>query len=168
MLNCLTHLLLIVQPYDFALYKAKQLKENMDERAESLATEHYSNILKESALDGCVSICENNPTNEPISRVGDMQPEPLQSALRAFASWLSGSEVDHSPRLAALLDQRVAERVHRAALIRLVKAYALVCSEVRKPENRYEAANTLLGAQRPFGQLPALRAIFGLSESDVE
>ena len=96
-----------------------------------------------------------------------MQPSVLQSSLRSFAVWLSGADVVHPPRLAALLDQRIADQVHRAALLRLVQAYATICAEVRKPENRYEAANTLLGAQRPFGQLAALRAILGLSGEET-
>jgi hypothetical protein len=46
----------------------------------------------------------------------------------------------------------------------VAKAYAKVCEEVRKPGNRYEAASTLLGMERPFGQVGVLWAIFGLEE----
>jgi hypothetical protein len=44
------------------------------------------------------------------------------------------------------------------------RAYQLVCEEVKKPENRYEAASTLLGSERPFGQVHLLWQIFGLEE----
>lgn len=54
------------------------------------------------------------------------------------------------------------------SLARVTKAYAQLCEEVRKPENRYEAASTLLGMERPFGQAGVLWAIFGLEEESEE
>jgi len=46
----------------------------------------------------------------------------------------------------------------------VAKAYAKLCEEVKKVGNRYEAASTLLGMERPFGQVGVLWAIFGLEE----
>ena len=43
----------------------------------------------------------------------------------------------------------------------------MVCEEVKKPENKYEAASTLLGSERPFGQVHLLWQIFGLEEEEV-
>jgi hypothetical protein len=40
----------------------------------------------------------------------------------------------------------------------------MICEEVKKPENKYEAASTLLGSERPFGQVHLLWQIFGLEE----
>jgi hypothetical protein len=48
------------------------------------------------------------------------------------------------------------------------RAYQLICEEVRKPENRYEAASTLLGSERPFGQVHLLWQIFGLEDDEPE
>ena len=104
---------------------------------------------------------------EPISRIGAMQPAPLETALRSFAAWLSNSDVVHPTRLLHLLDQRLGSKVHHAALRKLAQSYARICEEVRKPENRYEAANTVLGSQRPFGQISVLRQILGLVENEV-
>ena len=44
----------------------------------------------------------------------------------------------------------------------------MVCEEVKKPENKYEAASTLLGSERPFGQVHLLWQIFGLEEEGIE
>ena len=44
----------------------------------------------------------------------------------------------------------------------------MICEEVKKPENKYEAASTLLGSERPFGQVHLLWQIFGLEEEEVE
>lgn len=60
--------------------------------------------------------------------------------------------------------QSLAGRVHRAGLARLVKTYRWLCEEVRKPENKYEAAATTLGSERPFGQVHLLWQIFGIEE----
>lgn len=95
-----------------------------------------------------------------------MQPQPLGEALRAFAAWLSTPDVVQPARFSPLLDRRLAEHVHRAALRTLVASYERICTEVRKPENKYEAANTILGAQRPFGSLQALRQILGVDEAE--
>ena len=46
----------------------------------------------------------------------------------------------------------------------MVRAYELICEAVKKPENRYEAASTLLGSERPFGQVNLLWQIFGLEK----
>ena len=42
----------------------------------------------------------------------------------------------------------------------------MICEEVKKPENKYEAASTLLGSERPFGQVHLLWQIFGLEEEE--
>lgn len=44
----------------------------------------------------------------------------------------------------------------------------MICEEVKKPGNKYEAASTLLGSERPFGQVHLLWQIFGLEEEGVE
>ena len=91
----------------------------------------------------------------------------LQAALHRFSSWLTSNTVDHPPRLAQLSVQSLASRVHRAALARLVKTYRYLCEEVRRPENKYEAAATVLGSERPFGQVHLLWQIFGIEEEEV-
>lgn len=105
---------------------------------------------------------------EPLSRLPTTQSSSLQAALRTFAQWLQSIEVVHSPRLALLSAQGLHSRVHRAALARLARVYCTLCTAVRAPENRYEAAATLLGQERPFGQIGMLCQIFGLSDADLE
>jgi len=57
-------------------------------------------------------------------------------------------------------------QIHRDALARLAKTYGMICEEVKRPENRYEAAATLLGSERPFGQVHLVWQIFGLEEEE--
>ena len=57
-------------------------------------------------------------------------------------------------------------RVHRAAQRRLGNGYAALCARVRDPRSRYEAAATLLGAERPFGSIEVLWQIFGIDDSE--
>ena len=63
--------------------------------------------------------------------------------------------------------QSLASRVQRSALARLVQTYRWLCEEVRRPENKYEAAATILGSERPFGQVHLLWQIFGIEEEEV-
>ena len=44
----------------------------------------------------------------------------------------------------------------------------MICEELKKPGNKYEAASTLLGSERPFGQVHLLWPIFGLEEINEE
>ena len=48
----------------------------------------------------------------------------------------------------------------------MANTYQMICEEVKKPENKYEAASTLLGSERPFGQVHLLWQIFGLEEEE--
>ncbi|PFH46076.1 hypothetical protein AMATHDRAFT_8263 [Amanita thiersii Skay4041] len=58
--------------------------------------------------------------------------------------------------------------IHHAALERMARSYGRICDAVRRGENRYEAASTVLGSQRPFGQVRLLWQIFGLEEEEEE
>ena len=41
-------------------------------------------------------------------------------------------------------------------------AYGKVCDAVRKSQNRYEFAGTLLGSRRPFGEMRVLWQVLGI------
>ena len=45
----------------------------------------------------------------------------------------------------------------------------MMCEKVKKLENKHEAASTLLGSERPFGQVHLLwQILFDLDEEEVE
>ena len=94
-----------------------------------------------------------------------MRPGPLEKSLQGFSDWLSSPDVVQP--LSLLSEQRLNSKVHRAALRRVATTYEKICAEVRKPSNKYEAANTLIGSQRPFGQMSTLWHILGLEENAV-
>lgn len=93
-----------------------------------------------------------------------MRPAELQGTLRNFSLWLSSPDVVQTPRLSQLTVQSLHIKIHQTALERLARAYSLICEEVKRPENKYEAASTLLGSERPFGQIHLLRQILGIDE----
>lgn len=101
-----------------------------------------------------------------MSRIPATEPEALQVALHKFSIWLSDVGVVHSPRLARLTVQFFGTRIHHAALERLANSYQGLCEEVKKASNRYEAGATLLGSERPFGQVRLLWQIFGLHDQE--
>lgn len=105
---------------------------------------------------------------EPLSRMEATQPPQLLSALHTFSLWLSGLEVVQSPRLVRLTHPRLHSQIHHVALTRLAKMYERLCDEVKKPENKYEAASTLLGSERPFGQIHLLWQIFGMQDEEED
>ncbi len=106
------------------------------------------------------------PAQEPLAHVPACAPPTLRNALISFAHWLASLDAVHASRLAALTAPALHARVHRAAQRRLGNAYAALCARVREPRSRYEAAATLLGAERPFGSVEALWQIFGIDDSE--
>ena len=96
-----------------------------------------------------------------------MQPSHLSTSLEHFSTYLSNPDlilILQSTRLSHLTDPSISHLVHKNAIKRLAKTYERICEEVRDVRNKYEAGNTLLGRQRPFGNMSALRQILGLEE----
>ncbi|GLB45160.1 putative conserved oligomeric complex COG6 [Lyophyllum shimeji] len=168
-LNCLSHIEGVLEPFSFTHEKRKAVREVIEQQVSMLIEDHYANIMVDAGIHQVVETCTNRQTNEPLSRVPSMEPAELQVALRNFSLWLSSADVVQSPRLSHLTVQRLHTQIHQAALERMAHAYRMICEEVKKPENKYEAAATLLGSERPFGQIHLLRQILGLEEdSDMK
>ncbi|KAH9843151.1 oligomeric complex COG6 [Rhodofomes roseus] len=163
-LNTLAYLQGVIEPFRFTAEKQGVIQGLIETKVLQLTEEHYRNLLKEAGLHDVVAAIEGRQPSEPLSRIPAAQTSRLQTALREFSRWLSGPGVVESPRLSQLTLQTLASRVHQAALQRLAEAYQHICEEVRRPENRYEAAATLLGSERPFGQVHLLWQIFGLQD----
>jgi hypothetical protein len=146
----------------------------------------YANILFDAGIHDVTVACESHQSavrstlsypppasqflveQEPLSYLPATSAIRLQSALHKFSNWLSGVDVVQSPRLVRLTVQRLHMQIHHSALERVAQAYQLICEKVRRPENKYEAASTLLGSERPFGQIHLLWQIFGLQDGTAE
>ncbi|KAG1863597.1 oligomeric complex COG6 [Suillus subalutaceus] len=165
-LNCWCYLQNVLEAFEFTSEKRRTIQEKIDGRVKSLEDEHYENILRDASLYDTVAIIKSKSPSDRLSHV--LPAQQLQPTLARFSLWLSSPEVVHSPRLSALTSPSLHSTIHRVSLARVTKAYAQLCEEVRKPENRYEAASTLLGMERPFGQAGVLWAIFGLEEESEE
>lgn len=100
-----------------------------------------------------------------MSRLPEATPPEITVALRAFDTFLSELDVVSSPRLVLLTVPRLAALVHRSALEKLGNYYAKLCETIKDPRNKYEFASTLLGSQRPFGQMGVLWQVMGVEGS---
>ncbi|KAJ7462784.1 oligomeric complex COG6 [Mycena galericulata] len=161
-LNCLSYLQSVLEPFPFTSQKRQTLQNVVDENVVRLTDEHYQHIMVDAGIDKVAETCLNHDESEPLSRIPATLPALLQTALHNFSLWLSGLEVVQSPRLSQLTAQRLHITIHQAALERMARSYKLICEQVKKPENKYEAASTLLGSERPFGQVNLLWQILGL------
>lgn len=101
----------------------------------------------------------------PLSHLPAATSQETSSALRKFDSFLSSLDVLSSPRLALLTVPRLATFIHRSALKKIGETYSHICNEVRNPGNKYEFATTLLGSQRPFGQMNVLWQVLGVQDN---
>ena len=63
--------------------------------------------------------------------------------------------------------QGLATWIRHLALEPLLHTYRWFCDQVKRPENKYEAASTILGSERPFGQTQLLWQIFGIEEKEA-
>ncbi|CAL1705507.1 unnamed protein product [Somion occarium] len=166
-LNTLTYLQSALEPFAFTTEKQGVLQGLIETRVLQLTEEHYASILIDTGLGEIIEASKSRKDNEPLSRLPEASPAKLQAALHQFSEWLTSHTVDQSPRLAELTVQSLAARIHQAALERLVHTYRWLCDEVKKPENKYEAASTILGSSRPFGQTHLLWQIFGVEEKET-
>ncbi|KAG5338040.1 hypothetical protein C0989_008344 [Termitomyces sp. Mn162] len=155
-LNCLCYIKTALESFSFTREKEASINALIDERVSSLIEEHVRVPL--------CSTFKPHIQSEPLSRIPLMQPSELQVTLRNFSLWLSSPDVVQSPRLSQLTVQHLHAKIHQTALERMVRAYGLICEEVKRPENKYEAASTLLGSERPFGQIHLLRQILGITD----
>ncbi|KAF9267497.1 oligomeric complex COG6 [Marasmius fiardii PR-910] len=167
-LNCLSYLLGVIEPFEFTKDKQVVVQEAIDSRVAVLIEEHYHEIMIDAGLEEIALACEKHDDSEPLSRALATQPQQLQAGLQSFSRWLSTSDVVQSPRLSYLTVQRLHTKIHHAALAKMAKSYEKICEQVRRKENRYEAASTLLGSERPFGQVGLVWQIFGLHEEGDE
>lgn len=62
---------------------------------------------------------------------------------------------------------RLASSIHSDAVQKIGLAYGRVCDAVRKPDNKYEFAGTLLGSRRPFGDMRVLWQVLGVDEGEM-
>ncbi|KAF9242033.1 oligomeric complex COG6-domain-containing protein [Melanogaster broomeanus] len=167
-LNCLCYLESVLEPFSFTEDKRAEIRDHVEERVRLLEDDHYESVLKDASLFDVIRAFENKEPATPLSRLPATEPTALINALAKFSRWLSTPDVISPPRLFPLSSSRLAERVHRGALERLVGAYGRLCEEVRSERGRYEAGSVLLGRERPFGQVGLLRQIFGLEEDEQD
>ncbi|KAI8989800.1 oligomeric complex COG6 [Trametes punicea] len=161
-LNTLAYVQGVLEPFAFTTEKRGVVQGLVDAKVLQLIEEHYQDLLRDAGLAEVAAACETRSEQGPLSHVPAAEPASLQRALGRFSEWLSGAEVVQSRRLGRLAVQSVAGRVQQAALERVAATYERICEEVRRPENKYEAGATLLGSERPFGQVRLLWQIFGL------
>ncbi|VDB94980.1 unnamed protein product [Peniophora sp. CBMAI 1063] len=168
--NGLTYIMSVLEPYAFAKQKATIVEGLIEERVAELIEEHYENLLQDTGLAPAIHTLDTKQPTDILSRLPATTPASLSTSLHAFSSWLSdpSQETLHSHRLSHLTAPSLHNRIHRAALLRLGRAYERLCVEVRREGNRYEAANTVLGSERPFGSVGALWQIFGIEEGEEE
>jgi hypothetical protein len=62
--------------------------------------------------------------------------------------------------------ESLAHYIHKKGLGKLTRAYEVICANVRKAGSGYEAGETLVGSERPFGRGDLVRAVFGIREED--
>ncbi|KAG6818892.1 hypothetical protein H0H93_000542 [Arthromyces matolae] len=163
-LNSLSYIETALEPFSFTRAKGASIKTLIEGQVSSLIEEHYENIMVDAHLHQVAEVCSNHKGDEPLSRIPTMQPAELQVVLRKFSIWLSSPDVVEPPRLSQLTVQQLRTKIHQTALERVAHAYGTICEEVKKPQNKYEAASTLLGGERPFGQIHLLRQIFGIDD----
>ncbi|KZT59179.1 oligomeric complex COG6 [Calocera cornea HHB12733] len=159
--NCIVYMQSVLAPFECAQAQVMDLQVKVAKAVEDLVEEHYTKTLKDSGLAPILQAVETNDATTPLSHLPPASPAALSTALTAFSQFLA------SPLLSpALLPAQISLIIHQRTLERVELGYARICEEVRKPENRYEAAETVLGGRRPWGDRRVLRQIFGLAAAE--
>ncbi|KAH7102798.1 oligomeric complex COG6 [Auriculariales sp. MPI-PUGE-AT-0066] len=159
LVNCYVYLQVMLDPYEFTHDRVGALEQIIEGHVASLKDDHYLRLLKDSGLAPVTNALTNSKPDEPLAHNVAASPQNLTTALRAFDRFLGTLDVASSPLLALL---SVGHVVHRGALAHVAQAYERLCEAVRDTNNRYEFASTLLGGQRPFGQMGVLWQVLGI------
>ncbi|KAG8913144.1 Golgi transport complex subunit 6 [Tulasnella sp. 417] len=166
LVNCTTYMQNMLQAYSFTSSHVALLQKEVDRNIRTLVTEHSAFFLKESGLEPIVQAMDSKPADTPLSRLPSASSQALTAALTQFDSFLSTLDPSSSPRLSLLSVPRLASSIHTDALHQIGRVYGRICDEVKKPENKYEFAGTLLGSRRPFGDMRVLWQILGVDVED--
>ncbi|EJU04626.1 oligomeric complex COG6 [Dacryopinax primogenitus] len=159
--NCVVYMQGILAPFESAQAQVMDLQQKIEKSVEELVEEYYTKTLKDSGLAPILQAIETVDATTPLSHLPASSPAALSTALTAFSQFLA------SPLLSPpLLPAQISLIIHQRTLERVEQGYARICDQVRKPENRYEAAETVLGGRRPWGDRRVLRQIFGLAASE--
>ncbi|KAF8518194.1 oligomeric complex COG6 [Gautieria morchelliformis] len=165
LINCLDYLQSIMQPFVFTNERIEELEVLLQGHVKLLTEQHYQRLLQESGLLSLTEAIETRDDDTALSHIPAASSQEMSSALRRFDSFLSSLDVLSSPRLALLTVPRLATLIHRSALKKIAEAYGCICDQVRNPGNKYEFATTLLGSQRPFGQMNVLWQVLGVQDT---
>lgn len=166
LVNCTTYMQNMLQAYSFTSTHVALLQKEVDRNIRTMVTEHSAFFLKESGLEPIVQAMDSKPEDTPLSRLPSASSQALTAALTQFDSFLSTLDPSSSPRLSLLSVPRLASSIHIDALHQIGLVYGRICDEVKKPENKYEFAGTLLGSRRPFGDMRVLWQILGVDVED--
>ncbi|GJJ08446.1 hypothetical protein Clacol_002664 [Clathrus columnatus] len=157
LVNCLDYLQSVMQPYPFTNERIEELEAILQSYVKLLSEQHCTRLLQESGL---APILETMKAHDATATT----TQEVTAALRAFDSFLSKLDVISSPRLELLAVPRLATLIHRTALKELGDYYGSLCAMIKDPKNKYEFASTLLGSQRPFGQMDVLWQVMGVED----
>ncbi|KAH8813769.1 oligomeric Golgi complex subunit 6 [Flagelloscypha sp. PMI_526] len=169
-LNSLSYLLDSLEPYSFTTPKQATLKSIINDHIDTLIQGHYTTLMSDANLLTTLTIIQDNAsstTPSPLSHIPQTSPESLQTTLHAFSIWLSQPSILEPPARLIALNGQYRGKVHHEALRRLAGAYEDICESVRNKENRYEAGNTIVGSERPFGKGRLVKQILGIEEEGV-
>ncbi|KAF8526040.1 oligomeric complex COG6 [Hysterangium stoloniferum] len=164
LINCLDYLQSIMQPFAFTNERIEELEVLLQSHVKLLTEEHYLRLIQDSGLSPIVDATDKGSESTPLSHLPESSSPEVSNALRKFDSFLSTLDVLSSPSLMLLTVPRLATLIHRLALKRIGLAYGRICDEVKNPQNKYEFATTLLGSQRPFGQMNVLWQVLGVHD----
>ncbi|KAG9015159.1 Golgi transport complex subunit 6 [Tulasnella sp. JGI-2019a] len=167
LINCTTYMQNMLQTFSFTGSHVSLLQKEVDRRVKTLVTEHYAAFLHGSGLKPLIDAIDTKPVDTPLSRLPNASSQAVSTALTQFDTFLSNLDVSSSPRLSLMSVPRLASSIHGDAIKRIGVAYGRVCDAVRKPENKYEFAGTLLGSRRPFGDMRVLWQVLGVDEVDI-
>ncbi|TFY57091.1 hypothetical protein EVJ58_g7236 [Rhodofomes roseus] len=163
-LNTLAYLQGVIEPFRFTAEKQGVIQGLIETKVLQLTEEHYRNLLKEAGLHDVVAAIEGRqPSEPPVAHPSGSDLTAADSAARV----LSLAVRTGCRRVAAVVATDTADSGVTGASSGIAALGGGVSAHLRggaRPENRYEAAATLLGSERPFGQVHLLWQIFGLQD----
>ncbi|KAG0163844.1 Golgi transport complex subunit 6 [Apophysomyces sp. BC1034] len=144
MVNCMQHIQSVMVPYSFTSKKRESINAQIDDLLNSIASEHYDELLEQSGLAKIQDALLDKDPKTPLSVVPHMDAESLTAAMSQFDSFLVLISADVSPQLQRLTTSQHCRQVQNGAIHILLDTYRRISKAIDDPKNGYNAPDMIL------------------------
>jgi len=143
MINCISTIQSFLEPYDFAASRVEILSAHIKAHMDTLVQEQASIILINCGLTHKITMIQNKPPDEPLSKTPYMDPQSIAETMRSFERLLLDPGVMLMPQCDRLLIGKLRSYARSSVSQMIYESYLFLYNSIHNPENQYEEPASL-------------------------